>query len=327
VSYLAVAKTDGSDFHRVTFGSAPFQLETVHRDGRIVASAPRPLTQNSASDDTRVFYTLRPDGTALESFRCLHQEKATQANAEELSDGSLLFVRKSLTDTAVAGSLIEISQGALNGTPLGSREAAYESARQLFDHYLVVSMQTAISARSASRFDLYLFYLKTGTLREHLQTSAEASSIQPVPVLPRPIPKHYWNTLNPESTTGNFISLNSYLSADDPSGHIGTAIARVRVFALDSTDGQEHNLGEAPVEADGSFFVKVPANHPVRFVLLDAKGGIIREEHSWIWARPGEQRGCTGCHGKNTPHDSSVPLSKIRRVWRRRNVFREILRG
>ena len=68
VSYLAVAKTDGSDFHRITFGSAPFQLETVLRDGRVVASAPWPLVGNSASIGTRVFYTLRPDGTALESI-------------------------------------------------------------------------------------------------------------------------------------------------------------------------------------------------------------------------------------------------------------------
>ncbi|MGB2633838.1 MAG: hypothetical protein WAM58_07870 [Candidatus Acidiferrum sp.] len=297
VSYLAVARTDGSDFHRITFGSAPFQLETVLRDGRVVASAPWPLASDSASISARVFYTLRPDGTALESFRCLHQEKASQVSAEELADGSLLFVRKGLTDKAVAGSLVKMSQGAFDGTPLGSRESSYESARQLSDDYLVVAKQTAIPSHPASRFDLYLFHLKTGTLAERLQTSAVASSIQPVPVLPRPIPKHYWNTLNPESTTGNFISLNSYLSADDPGGHIASPIAQVRVFALGAADGQEHNLGEAPVEADGSFFVKVPANQPVRFALLDAKGRIIREEHSWIWARPGEQRGCTGCHG------------------------------
>lgn len=297
VSYLAVAKTDGSGFHRITFGSAPFQLETVLRDGRVVASAPWPLDGNSASGGARMLYTLRPDGTALESFRCQHADKTTQADAEELADGSLLFVRKGSADKTVAGSLVKISQGALNGTPLGSRDPAYESARQLSEEYLVVAKQTAIAGQAAPRFDLYLLQLKTGMLGERLHAGAETSSVQPVPVLARPIPKHYWNTLNPEASTGNFISLNSYLSADDPSGHIATAIAQVRVLALDEKNGQERNLGEAPVETDGSFFVKVPANQAVRFALLDAKGRIIREEHSWIWARPGEQRGCTGCHG------------------------------
>ena len=111
------------------------------------------------------------------------------------------------------------------------------------------------------------------------------------------VPKHYWNTLNPQSNTGNFISLNSYMSADAPHGRIATPISRVRVFTLNAADGTERNLGEAPVEADGSFFVQVPANWPVRFVLLDAKGQTIREERGWVWTRPGEERGCTGCHG------------------------------
>jgi hypothetical protein len=56
-------------------------------------------------------------------------------------------------------------------------------------------------------------------------------------------------------------------------------------------------LGEASVEPDGSFYVQVPANRAVRFVLLNEQGRVIREEQSWIWTRPGEERGCTGCHG------------------------------
>jgi hypothetical protein len=48
----------------------------------------------------------------------------------------------------------------------------------------------------------------------------------------------------------------------------------------------------------------------VRFVLLDAKGQTIREEHSWIWTRPGEERGCTGCHGdKAMAPDNHWPLT------------------
>jgi len=40
----------------------------------------------------------------------------------------------------------------------------------------------------------------------------------------------------------------------------------------------------------------VPANQAVRFELLDANGQTIVAERSWIWTRPGEQRGCPGCH-------------------------------
>ena len=99
--------------------------------------------------------------------------------------------------------------------------------------------------------------------------------------------------------------------ADEPSGHIPATISRVRVFALDeSSSRSEHALGEAPVEKDGSFFVEVPANQPVRFDLLDAKGQVLRAEHSYIWARPGEQRGCAGCHSsKAVAPENRWPLT------------------
>jgi Hydrazine synthase alpha subunit middle domain len=297
LSYLAVIKLDGSGFQPITFGTAPFQLETVLKDGRIVASAPWPLAETEQGGSSRLLYTLRPDGTALESFRCEHAEKAVQTDAEELQDGSLIFVRKSLAGNSTSGELVRIQQGTPAGVPLGARQAIYQSPRQLSDQDLVVAKEVTGVANSSRRFDLYLFHLRTGTLGERLYADPQLSGVQPVPVKPHMTPKHYWNTLNPDSTTGNFISLNSYLSADDIHGHSAALISQVRVVTVNSTDGKERDLGEAPVEADGSFFVKVPANWPIRFVLLDAKGQIIREEHGWIWTRPGEQRGCTGCHG------------------------------
>jgi len=308
-SYLAVQKMDGSNFHPITFGNAPFRLETVLADGRIVASAPWPLVGGDASNSPRMLYTLRPDGTALESFRCEHNEKSVQLDAEELADGSLVFVRKPLDGTSAGGELMQIRQGSLSSTPVGAHQSGFQSLCQISEEESIVAKQTVSAPNSSGRFDLYLFNLKTG-LSEHLYADAQLSSIQPVPVLPRAVPKHYWNTLNPESKTGNFISLNAYLSADDPHGRIATPISRVRVFALDITEGQERNLGEAPVESDGSFFVQVPANWPIRFALLDAKGGVIREEHSWVWARPGEERGCTGCHGdKAVAPENRWPLT------------------
>jgi hypothetical protein len=50
------------------------------------------------------------------------------------------------------------------------------------------------------------------------------------------------------------------------------------------------------VEPDGSFLVRTPADKPIHFALLDAKGAVVREEHGWFWIRRGEQRYCVGCH-------------------------------
>jgi len=309
-SYLAVAKMDGSGFRQITFGTAAFQLETVLRDGRIVASAPWPLIETEKTNGSRLLYTLRPDGTALDSYRCEHRGATVQAAAEELEDGSLVFVREAQTGASAGGELARIQQGALQASPLGPRGIVYESPRQLNAEELVVAKEAAASENSAGRFDLYTFHLESGTLGALLFSDPKFSSIQSVPVVPRAIPKHYWSTLNPDSIAGNLIALNSYLSADVSRGHLSTPIAQVRVLTMDASNGEERKLGEAPVEADGSFYVQVPANSPIRFVLLDAQGQPVREEHGWIWARPGENRGCTGCHGdKAVAPENHWPLT------------------
>jgi hypothetical protein len=309
-SYLAVAKMDGSEFRRITFGTAAFQLETILRDGRIVASAPWPLVDAKQTNGARLLYTLRPDGTALESFRCEHSGAAIETEAAELEDNSLVFIQKARTGSPVGGQLVQIRQGAPAATALGTRQAVYQSPQQLSEQELLVAKSVPATVDSAGRFDLYTLNLKTGTLGERLFSDPKFSSIEAVPVAPRAVPKHYWSTLNSESASGYFISLNSYLSADAPRGHFSTPIAQVRVLSVNSGDGKERNLGEAPVESDGSFYVRVPANQPVRFVLLDAKGQTIREERSWVWTRPGEERGCTGCHGdKAVAPENHWPLT------------------
>jgi len=40
----------------------------------------------------------------------------------------------------------------------------------------------------------------------------------------------------------------------------------------------------------------VPADTPVRFQLLDAEGGMLVHETEFNYVRPGETKGCIGCH-------------------------------
>jgi Hydrazine synthase alpha subunit middle domain len=55
-------------------------------------------------------------------------------------------------------------------------------------------------------------------------------------------------------------------------------------------------LGYAPIEPDGSFKLKVPADVPLAFSVVDAKGRGIQTHLNWIQVRPGERRTCDGCH-------------------------------
>nr|MBP6778375.1 hypothetical protein [Piscinibacter sp.] len=67
--------------------------------------------------------------------------------------------------------------------------------------------------------------------------------------------------------------------------------------ALGETDfEQQQILGYAPIEPDGSFKLKVPADTPLGLVVVDAKGRGIQTHLNWIQVRPGERRTCDGCH-------------------------------
>ena len=95
-------------------------------------------------------------------------------------------------------------------------------------------------------------------------------------------------------------------------GDLKVAPAQVRLETLDA-QGHTAVTGTAPVEADGSFLVRTPADRPIRFALLDAKGAVLREEHGWFWIRRGEQRYCVGCHtGLERSPENRVPAVLLR---------------
>jgi HEAT repeat protein len=55
-------------------------------------------------------------------------------------------------------------------------------------------------------------------------------------------------------------------------------------------------LGTVPIAPDGSFAVEVPADAAIAFQMVDAEGRAELNEMSWIYVKPGETRGCVGCH-------------------------------
>ncbi len=62
------------------------------------------------------------------------------------------------------------------------------------------------------------------------------------------------------------------------------------------------------MERDGSFFVNVPSEQPIRFELLDRNGKTVAAEKGYFWARRGEQRVCVGCHaGPERAPENAVP--------------------
>lgn len=288
-------KLDGSDVHPITFGPGDYDLETVLQNGLILVSARSPLQAKGELESSRNLYSLRPDGSGLAAFRCDHEAPAIRSQAEELDDGSVVFVKNKVFSSKAGGDLAAIRRGATHNATLGPKSALIWSPRQLAAARLIVARR-ASAPQAAGKFDLYSFDFIQGKFQTPIYEDSELSSIEAVPVAAHSAPRWYWSTLNLEAKVGYFICLNASMSADAPKGRLSPLPTTVRVIALDPATHQENSLGEALVEQDGSFYIAVPPDRPVRFELLNADGKLVRAQQSWIWARPGEEHGCVGCH-------------------------------
>ncbi len=72
-------------------------------------------------------------------------------------------------------------------------------------------------------------------------------------------------------------------------------------------------LGEVPPAPDGSIYLKVPADRPLRLQLIDQDGFAVMNERAWFWVRPNERRVCIGCHAnRELSPSNAVPLATRR---------------
>lgn len=296
-SAIYVSQANGAGAHPITFGPGNFQVETVLRSGRILVSAKSSLVAGRQGSESRMFYTLRTDGSGLTPFRQESAPSFVRTGAMELDDGTVLFVKKQdPNDRVTGGELAWVRPGALHNSVMTAAGSGYWSAHALDGDRLVVARADSDSSGAAAKFGLYVLNLKTRSVEQTIYRSPKFSGVEAVPLEKRSVPLYYWSILHPDRDYGRVVCLNSYLSADAPHGSLAGHIAKVRVIALQPDHHTERSLGEAPVESDGSFYLKVPADTPIRFQLLSTKGEVVHQQKSWIWARTGEDVPCLGCH-------------------------------
>jgi hypothetical protein len=105
-------------------------------------------------------------------------------------------------------------------------------------------------------------------------------------------PKILPSAVNPDNATALLMSqdINHSREPVHP-GITGDTIAdRIRVSTLDK------ELGIVEVKEDGSFYLKLDADIPIRIESLNKQGEIIRGPSDWFYLRPNERRACVGCH-------------------------------
>ena len=234
-------------------------------------------------------WTVYPDGTGVETIRCDHGPQ--RSNAHQVASGDVIFnVGKRLARFTPA--LAEQT-----GVPQPNLEAAGPGAQVSADRWLI-----PLRSSPARPFHLYDWNSSSGQ-RVELNPAAPGNAVEPVVVASRAPPRDFPSARVPTRTTGNLLCLNAHESKTPITGDIAT----VRVFTEDAA-GASVLLGQTVVESDGSFYVQVPADRPLRMELLGRSGAVTRAEKNWFWMRPSEQRICVGCHaGPERSPENRVP--------------------
>jgi hypothetical protein len=262
----------------------------VLRDGRILFEAGFPLGKGSTPE----LYLVYADGSGVESVRCDHW--LARWGGTQLASGDVVFTHGT--------SLARFTSAMAHEVPIEAPHGAYAGAiAETESGAWLVSTRTATDARYAIK----MWTPGASGMQTALAMSGE-DLVEPVLVAPRTRPNRHPSGLHPWDY-GNLLALDARVSRD---GVLRGKPVSVRLEAQDAA-GRAIAMGTAPVEQDGSFFVKVPVDRPIRFELLDFKGTVLKQEHGWFWARGGEQRICVGCHaGPERASENRVPAVLMR---------------
>ncbi len=141
------------------------------------------------------------------------------------------------------------------------------------------------------------------------------SDVDPVPLIPRAAPRLAEPNLARSGGTATILC-QSVFTSDRPYDHAAARYVRVLGATLmglsinANAAFESRVLGTAPLESDGSFYVEVPADRPVRFQVLDGEGTVLLHETEFNFVRPGERLTCVGCHEpKGETPSMSLPLA------------------
>jgi hypothetical protein len=259
----------------------------VLRDGRILFQSAYPFGGKIPE-----IYTVYSDGSGVESYRCDHG--SARSASRQVQSGDIIFAKDRglgrFTSPLAHEVAVDIPKGEYAGEIAATGDEWILSRREETKKFFELA-----TSNSTSR-----------TLTPLL--SSQANLVQPRVITSRPLPNRHPSALHDWKYT-NLLALNVYTSKYP---FPKDSIAAVRLYTMTST-GEPIALGTAPVEKDGSFYIKAPGDQPLKFELLDRQGRTLKKQGGWMWARGGEQRICVGCHaGPEHAPENAVPAVLLR---------------
>jgi len=297
VHRLYVCEQDGKDLKQLTFNPNSSFASSVFQDGRIIVLDEQKFPQSSR----RKLMALRIDGTKSELFYESEREAEVIGKVWEAGE-NVYFIEKDHQNSKKP-SLVSVNQG----HPLSSFNNLTENISGEFNSIspgteglLLVSYRT----KEDQTYALHTFDPALQELSEVKYSNPDYHIIEPVLILERPVPMKLPEIVDESKDKGRLLCLNADLSMDGN----GSLMADSKKAAIVQIFGLNEMIGEVPVEADGSFYIEIDADIPVRFQTLDDQGEVLQGPSSWIWVRPNEKRSCIGCHeDRELSPDNKVP--------------------
>ena len=251
-----------------------------------------------------MYMAMRPNGTKAELFYKGIDSSILNSKVYETTDGFVYFIEWE-NEKQNNGDIISIHRN----RPLFTKVNLTSKITGGF--YSVLPTQSGkifVSYRPSdtSPVGLYNFSLNDNSLGESIYNHSDYHVLEPVLVESVTRPRNLPDDVDPKESTALLFCQDINVTGQQGDTNLTDMVKATRVEVL----GINKSLGVVPVEEDGSIYLKVTANTPIRLQTLDENGKILYGPSGWIWLRSFERRGCVGCHEDHELAPKNfVPLS------------------
>jgi hypothetical protein len=326
---------NGSDMHPISTNIGRDNEPAVLPDGRIVFSRLEVFYSRNKTELT--LHAMHPDGTQdivlygperRTFWRDLDHGESDPADPQEsplthrvlrmtqpqpMPDGRHIVV-----STQAGLALIGPRRDTESLITPDYRQRAYTTPFPLPDGRILCASTWKTPDRKKVDLGLYLFDPASQRL-ELVYNDPATADYEPRPVMARPTPPVRSEAAVRHGYSGRFVCASVFATQEKEvaeRGRLVRVIEGVPVVGRHNTHTspwpvwQNHGgtlarvLGTAPLAADGSFSVEVPADRLLHVQVLDSDRRVVGNQLTWIYPRPGETKSCVGCH--EHPHSTPV---------------------
>ena len=327
--------------NRLTFNPSSEFDPALLDDGRLVFSSWQHMGNHHWPRGNMALMLINWDGTGLFPLTGNHRQPWLKRGAAPLGDDLIAFVQVDCLDEFGAGSLVATDLNnafALYEPLIAPEEYRVSDVAPLPDGNLLVSARP--TGNPEQSFGLYV---REGVEVRPLYDSPDYHELNPAVFVPGRRPDTRFSTVVPGTPHGYLLILNCYETDRMDQVYLNSRLVKtLRVIEgipirHDGSRGPEffsvagrdeeplicsnsatgyipaRILGEVPPASDGSVYLKVPADRPLRLQLVDREGFTIMNERAWFWVRPNERRVCIGCHeNRELSADNATPRAAKR---------------